>query len=292
MLRTLCLLSLLSCGSTDSEDEDDGDCIDQDGDGYSNCEDCDDLNPQTYPGASEICDGQDNNCDGTITYEGNDGQECALCAENDLFYLTQATPNRADDISAASDGVSCTYSNATRYMFTALDKQSGQVECVYTGRKVDVGSEKPDPENMNTEHTWPQSQGADSLPAKCDLHHLFPTDYNANQIRAVYPLDDVVSSTSWNQGGSSLGQNASGAEVFEPRDEHKGNAARALIYFANRYGYSLTPQQWQTYTAWSTLDPIDDAEIARTSEIFRRQGNPNPFVFCPILIEQLATEQP
>lgn len=28
--------------------------------------DCDDLNPSTYPGASEVCDGEDNNCDNNI----------------------------------------------------------------------------------------------------------------------------------------------------------------------------------------------------------------------------------
>ncbi len=39
---------------------------DLDGDGYSGEEDCDDSDPQTYLGANEVCDGIDNNCDGTI----------------------------------------------------------------------------------------------------------------------------------------------------------------------------------------------------------------------------------
>jgi len=40
---------------------------DEDGDGHgSGCGDCDDLNPYTFPGAPEICDGEDTDCDGLI----------------------------------------------------------------------------------------------------------------------------------------------------------------------------------------------------------------------------------
>ena len=40
--------------------------VDADGDGYPSCRDCDDANPAVHPGAPEICDGLDNDCNGAV----------------------------------------------------------------------------------------------------------------------------------------------------------------------------------------------------------------------------------
>ncbi|MBN94431.1 MAG: hypothetical protein CL928_10210 [Deltaproteobacteria bacterium] len=47
------------------------DCIDTDLDGQCQDTDCDDWDPLVYPGATEVCDGFDNNCDGQVD-EGYD----------------------------------------------------------------------------------------------------------------------------------------------------------------------------------------------------------------------------
>ena len=50
----------------DTLPEEDGEPFDGDGDGSPVDDDCDDANPAAYPGAIELCDGVDNDCDGTI----------------------------------------------------------------------------------------------------------------------------------------------------------------------------------------------------------------------------------
>jgi acid phosphatase type 7 len=53
--------------------------VDYDGDGFCSDIDCNDNNPHVYPGALEICDGIDNNCDGfsdtgeTVSWTGSSG---------------------------------------------------------------------------------------------------------------------------------------------------------------------------------------------------------------------------
>ena len=180
------------------------------------------------------------------------------------------------------------YGDATDFMFLTLDNAADSVTCVYTGRTTPVTTQKPDPTDMNTEHTWPQSLGADVIPAKCDLHHLFPCDSDANNRRAAYPFGEVVGEVDWDSGGSSLGLDASGATVFEPRDDHKGNVARAMLYVSARHGFPIDADAIALFQTWHQQDPVDDAELARTWAIAEEQVLPNPLVVCPELVERLS----
>jgi len=60
-MSKLWLLLLISCTETTSELRRDVDL-----DGYPASRDCDDLDVRVNPGARELCDGLDNNCDGVV----------------------------------------------------------------------------------------------------------------------------------------------------------------------------------------------------------------------------------
>ncbi len=67
---------------------------DDDGDGFSECEgDCNDGNPLIHPGAAEICDGLDNNCDGSI--EATTGTDSDVDGVDDACDNCPAVSNAA-----------------------------------------------------------------------------------------------------------------------------------------------------------------------------------------------------
>ena len=194
------------------------------------------------------------------------------------------------------------YANTMINLFEAADTTNGQktITCKYSGERI-VYSPPFDWTNndFSREHTychnWMPTNPADNpeKPEYNDQHHLYPakqTDVNAE--RSNYPLGEVVTVQNAYLLGKS-GLDANGRKVYEPRDEHKGNAARALFYVAACYN-TVSGNNWQfrnpisptinygqdqeVLKAWHYLDPPDSYEISRNDFLDSLQGNRNPFI--------------
>ncbi|MCD6065466.1 MAG: hypothetical protein K0S33_292 [Bacteroidetes bacterium] len=144
-------------------------------------------------------------------------------------------------------------------------------------------------------HNWMPTNPADNpeKPEYNDQHHLFPCKQeDVNAERSNYPLGEVVTIQNQFMLGKS-GLDAAGHKVYEPKDEHKGNAARAIMYVATCYNgisgnnwkfrdpISPSIQYGQDQTVlkmWHYLDPPDAYEIARNDFLDSLQGNRNPFI--------------
>ena len=193
------------------------------------------------------------------------------------------------------------YSNYAPVMiekFASRDTTGGQkvVTGVYSGfQHVYPGAFFYDV--LSREHSWPHSwmptflEGSDG-DEYSDIHNLFPAHQTgANAVRSNLPLGEVATPSS-SFLDSQRGQDAAGNNVFEPRDQHKGDAARAIFYMAVKWnGTSGTwelPNPIDFITAygqdqdvlkqWHWQDPPDAWEIARNDFIQSEQGNRNPFV--------------
>ena len=94
--------ALVDEGHTDTDADGWKDCIDtdDDNDGIDDGQDCKPLDPLTFPGAAEICDGMDNNCDFTADegFADVDGDGKADCADLDLD--GDGAPNDSDNCPA------------------------------------------------------------------------------------------------------------------------------------------------------------------------------------------------
>lgn len=153
----------------------------------------------------------------------------------------------------------------------------------FPGKNGPAPDKIPDSNVINVEHTWPQSRFSgkfDKGTQKADLHHLYPTDSKMNSIRGNNNFGEVAKDSKVLDCPASRFGTAEGGgrEIFEPPQNHKGNVARALFYFSLRYDLPINPNEEAFLRKWSKEDPIDEDEMNRNEDIYKTQGNRNPFI--------------
>jgi len=169
--------------------------------------------------------------------------------------------------------VGVTYGEA-RYILDDTDvdpNNANNLILIYLGTSVsgawDGGS------TWNREHVWPQSllgesASNDTVNMASDLYNLMPANPSENTSRGNSPFSALSSG-------------------YEPRDEVKGDIARALFYMmvmydeldlVNTYPGLHEMGFLDELLAWHYADPVDDFELHRMNVIYGEQHNRNPFV--------------
>ncbi len=234
----------------------------------------------------------------------------ALLLFSSLFTFSQTPPSDLNGENLKSwlrtnyyDGKHQTlgYNTARRYLYNYIDNENNVITCVYSGYEVNstYGGTTTYPAPINCEHTIPQSLFNEANPMVSDIHHLYPTYENWNSTRSNHPFDDINDSQTekWmylNQSQTSIpssninSYSEYASSEFEPREDHKGNVARAIFYFYTMYptqaGDMSQVGDINVFYQWHLDDPVDAAEIERNGEIETYQGDRNPYIDHPELV--------
>ena len=206
----------------------------------------------------------------------------------------------------------------------------GNISCIYTG--LSIKNELHGTSGWDREHIWCKSHGfkprnkkgeyKDGVVADHaynDCHHLRAAEHIINIKRSDKDFGEVLNPKGIDEYGSKWDEN-----VFEPRDEVKGDIARMLFYMVIRYGkYSSEKlntyiknenNEWvftsfdlnlelvdetttsisdgngrlgklSTLLKWHYQDPVSNREIYRNNVIYMYQNNRNPFIDHPEYVD-------
>lgn len=188
---------------------------------------------------------------------------------------------------------------------TVIDMYSNEkFKFTYTDGKPDFAAV----EGMHIEHSLPKSWwGSVMYNSYKDLNHLFPAEGRINSAKNDLPLGIVGEATSDN-GVSKVGKNTFRTDdyagnCFEPADDYKGDFARAYFYMATVYEEFADIWQspmmdnnsypvWKDWALelllqWHRADPVSQKERDRQEAVYAIQGNRNPFIDYPELVEYI-----
>lgn len=181
----------------------------------------------------------------------------------------------------------------------------------YTGWSVDAAQEYNNGAGWTKEHIWAKQHGdfGITLGAGTDCHNLRPADGSTNSAKNNRWFDEAPDEYKDESGYVGSADSLTGNYwddsdslwIWEPRDEVKGDVARALFYMAVRYeGENGEPDlelvdtlpannnttepihaKLSTLLQWHNDDPVDDFERRRHDTVYNYQQNRNPFIDNP-----------
>lgn len=195
-------------------------------------------------------------------------------------------------------------SGSTWWGFYSTDNDNGYVIDRYSNNRKTFGKQGSAVSGMNIEHSFPKSWwGGSKNQAYQDLYNLMPSNSEANSSKSNYGMG-VVTKTSYENGCIKVGDGDQGFKVWQPSTEWQGDFSRGYMYMATAYQNltwtgeglkslekgdypTLKPWAYKLYIKWCKADPVSQTEIDRNEAVYNIQGNRNPFVDFPNLMEYI-----
>lgn len=228
------------------------------------------------------------------TLQGKSGEQL----KNAIFELVGQDPS----ISMLAYGSG---NNHTWWGFYVTDRDAETNEVIdrYSNDIRHFGDRGSSVSGMNIEHSFPKSWwGGASNNAYKDLYNLMPCEAKINSSKSNYAMG-LVSTVRTDNGCTKIGTSSSGKTLWEPADKWKGDFARGYMYMATAYqnltwsgdaalgllqqgAYpTLQPWAYKLYIQWAKNDDVSTMEIERNDAVNAIQGNRNPYVDFPNLME-------
>ena len=195
------------------------------------------------------------------------------------------------------------YGDARGRMYNYIDNANNTVTCVYSGYAESVpfnatSTNSGVVRDINCEHSIPQSWFNEVPRMRTDIHHLYPTRIQWNSDRGSDPFADIpdASTLGWLRGTtrlttiptSNIDEYSEDTNTeFEPREDHKGDLARAAFYFYTMHanetfdpgkGVITALGDLATLYRWHLNDPVSARELERNNRVAAAQGNFNPYI--------------
>ena len=199
-----------------------------------------------------------------------------------------------------------TYRDSHYVMYNQADCRDGQIRLMYdtaTYPWTCFSSKLPSQTVANTEHIVPQSFFKKQYPMVSDLHHLFSSPAKLNNVRGslVFKEFDYSECGKWchNQNCVEREDIPSNPDVYScenkdknawmPRVDDRGIVARAVFYFVTMYdGVPIEKLgDLATFKKWHNEYPPSEFEKVRNDRLNETQGNRNPFIDYPELVDQV-----
>ncbi len=191
---------------------------------------------------------------------------------------------------------------------TDVRPEDGTIWDMYSSYHVAVNGTSA-ASGCNIEHSLANSWwGGTKNQTYNDLFNLNPSNSSANSSKGSWPIAVVDGTTTYSNGVIKVGKSSSRPggtiDAWEPADEYKGDFARSYMYMVTSYedlspkwtGNSVNQldnntypvfEQWTVdlFLKWCAQDPVSQKEIDRNNEIYKIQGNRNPYIDYPLMAE-------